>query len=117
MSKQLVFLKKQADFDLFRRSTTVSGRVLRIKIRHNTNQNQPRFGFIVPKKVLPKVTDRNRIKRRIKYLLEKHFATTKPDDYLIFPSKNALVTKTPELENELLRLLSQNFPRYEKRHQ
>jgi ribonuclease P protein component len=104
--ESIVFLKKQADFEGFRRSKLVVGKALRIRIRKIFDQNLRRFGFIIPKKILPKVTDRNRVKRRIKSLLLKHITTIPAADYLIFPNKAALRTNSLELEKELLSLIS-----------
>ena len=106
MQTKLVFLKTDEDFEQFRRSKLFSSSNLRMRVRYNTNQNLIRFGFIVPKKVLSKVTDRNVVKRRLKTIFQKHLKNIKPADLLCFPQKSALKTKFQDLESEIIKLLS-----------
>lgn len=64
MLAKIYHLTEQQDFDLVRKKG---------KITHSTNftlsvlkreeGDAPRFGFVIPNKVVPKATDRNRIKR------------------------------------------------------
>ena len=97
-------LKTEADFGKFRSSRPFQGSTLKIRIVSSINQNIPRFGFIVPKKVLPKVTDRNVVKRRLKAILTKHHSHIKSVDVLFFPGKTALKKKFVDLEKEALEL-------------
>lgn len=50
---------------------------------------------------MPKVTDRNKIRRRIKAVVAKHLPHFANFDILIFPSKNSLVKTYTELSEEL----------------
>jgi ribonuclease P protein component len=107
MPKKLVFLQSDEDFDQFRRSKLFSSAALKLRVRFNANQNTPRFGFIIPKKVLAKVTDRNKIKRRMKSLIHSNIGMIKPADFLFFPGKPALKKTYAELEKETINLLAQ----------
>jgi ribonuclease P protein component len=106
MTKKLVFLKTEEDFRFFGRSKTLQAKNLRIKVRFNTNQNTSRFGFIISKKTLPNVTDRNKVKRRLKSIVQKHLNNIKPADYLLFPTRTSIKLRFPELENEFLEVLA-----------
>ncbi len=103
---KLNLLKTEKDFEAFRQSKSFQSESLRIRVLPRPNQNHPRFGFIVPKKVLPKVVDRNVLKRRIKTFLVKNADQVKSVDVLIFPGKNLLKKKFTELETELNQLFS-----------
>jgi ribonuclease P protein component len=107
MTAKLVFLQSDEDFDQFRRSKLITSPNLRVRVRFNTNQNTPRFGFIIPKKVLPKVTDRNKVKRRLKNFLGKNIVKMAAADYLFFPGKTSLKQKYQDLEQEIITLFKQ----------
>jgi ribonuclease P protein component len=100
------WLKTKNDFEAFRKSKSYQTPQVRIRVRSQANQNSPRFGFIVPKKVLAKATDRNLIKRRIKFFLTKNLAKIRPVDILIFPNSQLFKKKFSELELELTSLFS-----------
>ncbi|MDP4000987.1 MAG: ribonuclease P protein component [bacterium] len=104
MGKKLVILKQENDFKQFRSSKSFSDSNLRIRIR-SANQNTPRFGFIVPKKTVPKAADRNKIKRRIKNILQKNLQSMKSADVLIFPNATTGRKKFIELESQIINLL------------
>ncbi len=86
------FLKTDQDFSAFKSSKSFQNKLLKIRIHYSLNQNNPRFGFIIPKKVVPKVVDRNLLKRRIKSVLVKTAGKLKPVDVIFYPQK-ALVKK------------------------
>ena len=86
----LKFLKNDQDFAAFRNSKSFQSRLLKIRVRYNLNQNVPRFGFIVPKKVVPKVVDRNKIKRRMKSVLTTINKNLKGADIIFYPQKELL---------------------------
>ena len=92
----LTWLKTDQDFAAFKAGKTTATKLLKIRVHYSLNQNSPRFGFIVPKKILPKVVDRNLLKRRIKSILQTSVKNLRPADILIFPSKNLLKLKFPE---------------------
>jgi|SRR3989344_4603400 len=95
-----VLLKTQADFDAFRTSKSYQGPTIRIRVRHGANQNI-RFGFIIPKKLVPKAVARNLLKRRIKAAFLKLAPKLKPADILFFPRSQALTKKFSDLESEI----------------
>jgi ribonuclease P protein component len=107
MTNSLVFLQSQEDFDQFRRSKLYTSASIKLRVRFNTNQNIARFGFIIPKKVLIKVTDRNKVKRRLKNSLQKNVNHIRPADFLFFPGKAALKATFKDLESELLNIFKQ----------
>ncbi len=101
----LLWLKTEKDFASFRSSKSYQTPFLRIRVAYS-HQNTPRFGFIIPKKVLPKVVDRNKLKRRIKTFLTRNAAKIKTADVLIFPYAGLLKKKYSELEIELSNLFT-----------
>jgi len=100
MNLKLVILQKEADFDKVRFSRSFSGRFLRLRKTGSINQNFPRFGFIVPKKILPKVTDRNKVKRRLKSIIWKVLGELRPIDILLFPQKGSIKARFIDLEKD-----------------
>lgn len=101
---KLNLLKHDRDFSKFRGSRSFQGRTLRIRIVSTLNQNFPRFGFIVPKKILSKASDRNTLKRRLKTILARHQKELKGADILFFPAAVALKRTFADLEAETLQL-------------
>jgi len=87
----LAFLKTDQDFASFRSSKSFQTKLLKIRIYYASNQNITRFGFIVPKKIVPRVVDRNLLKRRIKSILQTRASRLKPCDIIFYPQKS-LVT-------------------------
>ncbi|HTL39612.1 MAG TPA: ribonuclease P protein component [Methylomirabilota bacterium] len=102
---KLNLLKSREDFSRFRNSRSYQTSALRIRIVSSVNQNIPRFGFIVPKKVLPKASERNIIKRRLKSILSKSQTKFRAVDLLFFPQKSLLKKKFIDLETETLNLI------------
>ena len=101
---KLKFLKTDQDFAGLRLGKSFQSSNLKLRVRFRSDQNVPRFGFIVPKKVLPKVVDRNFIKRRIKSILAQTLPKLKVADIVFYP-QSALVNKNfAELESEVKQL-------------
>jgi ribonuclease P protein component len=98
---KLTLLKTESDFGHKRFNRSISTASLRIRTALRS-QNIPRFGFIIPKKVLPKVTDRNKVKRRLKSLLQRHQGSVKPFDVILFPQAASLKKTYSDLEKELI---------------
>lgn len=103
---KLTFLKTDNDFAAFKISKSFQSPVLKIRVRFRSDQNNPRFGFIVPKKVMPKVVDRNLIKRRIKSVLTRTVKDLRPIDIIFYPQKDLVKKKFGELEREVKQLFS-----------
>lgn len=106
MSAKLIFLKTDSDFSNFRKSRLYSSDFLRLRIFRAPNQSVPRFGFIIPKKTIKKVTLRNVVKRRIKSILQKKIETIKPLDILFFPGQKTTKMKFADLEADIIQLLT-----------
>jgi ribonuclease P protein component len=103
MPKKLVFLKTEQDFSNFKKSRSLVSANFRLRWHFPEQKNQnPRFGFIVPKKTVKNVTDRNVIKRRIKTILGKHLNSVKPADVLFFPKASMVKLKFGVLEEEVV---------------
>jgi len=105
MPKKLVFLKTQSDFSNFKKSRSLVSANLKVRWQQSPNQNFPRFGFIIPKRVVSLVTKRNVIKRRVKTILSKHLQKIRPFDILFFPKPGTIKLKFPDLEQELIEVL------------
>ncbi|MBX4186945.1 MAG: ribonuclease P protein component [Candidatus Doudnabacteria bacterium] len=104
---KLQFLKTDDDFAAFRQSKSFQTPAVKIRVRYRSDQNNPRFGFIVPKKVMPKVVDRNLIKRRLKSLLLQLEPRLKPADVVFYPQKELIRKKPAELSAVITQLFSQ----------
>jgi ribonuclease P protein component len=89
-----------------RASKSFQNLALKVRVRFRSDQNTPRFGFIVPKKVMSKVVDRNLIKRRIKSILLRHVKKLKPADIIFYPQKEMVKKKFSEVEDEISQLFS-----------
>ena len=101
MTKSFGWLKSDQDFESFKASKSYQTGFLKIRVHFSSDQNLPRFGFIVPKKVLAKATDRNLIKRRLKSILAKAAPRLKPVDILFFPRPQLLKRKFAEVAKEV----------------
>jgi ribonuclease P protein component len=97
----LKFLKTDADFAAFRASKSFQSKFLKIRVRYTPNQNGSRFGFIVPKKIMPKVVDRNKVKRRLKSILMSSAKNLKSADVVLYPQKELLKINFSELKLEV----------------
>ena len=70
-------LKKRRDFEsVFRKGKGFRENFLFLK-KNKNNLHQTRFGFIVGKRVSPKATVRNKIRRRLSSLVQKRLAKIK----------------------------------------
>lgn len=104
---KLELLKSQQDFECFKASKLFQTSLLRIRVHFSHNQNSPRFGFIIPKKVLPKANHRNLLKRRIKNALLKIYPRLEPIDVLFFPKSAMLKQKYSDLVKEIELIFTQ----------
>jgi ribonuclease P protein component len=98
---KLTFLNQETDFNRKRFKRPFNTSSLRLSISHESGKIA-RFGIIIPKKVLPKAVDRNKVKRRIKAILRKHFNHFNQVDILILPQKSSLKVKFGQLESEIM---------------
>jgi ribonuclease P protein component len=102
MPKKLVFLKSDEDFSNFKRSKSLASDSFRLRWYYPKSQNLARFGFIVPKKVMKRVTDRNLVKRRLKAILARALPNISNVDVLFFPKPGSIKLKFADLESEVL---------------
>jgi ribonuclease P protein component len=102
----LKFLKTDQDFASFRLSKSFQSKLLKIRVRFAANQNYSRFGFIVPKKLVPRVVDRNLLKRRIKSVLIKIQGKLKPSDVIFYPQKELVKKNYQFLTSEVNNLFT-----------
>ncbi|OGE80818.1 MAG: ribonuclease P protein component [Candidatus Doudnabacteria bacterium RIFCSPLOWO2_02_FULL_48_8] len=101
-----IFLTSKADFEKFRTSKAFYSEGMKLRVAWS-NQNFPRFGFIIPKKVLPKVSDRNKLKRRLRAIIRANLSRVASKDLLIFPKSGAIRKTYKQLNAEFISLLTQ----------
>ncbi|HEV8601189.1 MAG TPA: ribonuclease P protein component [Patescibacteria group bacterium] len=104
MAGKLALLKTDKDFAGLRGSKFYNTAFLKLRWSFSSRQNSPRFGFIIPKKEVSKVVDRNKIKRRLKAILIKSLKQLSPADILIFPRKQILALTFTSLEQEVVKI-------------
>ena len=104
---KLVLLKTEQDFQAFRKSKPFQTKLLKIRVHYSQSQNIPRFGFIVPKKLVAKVVDRNLLKRRIKSVLSRQVLRVKPADVVFYPQKALVKISFEKLSEEVNQLFTQ----------
>jgi len=67
------------------------------------NEKNMKFAFVAPVKTAKKAVDRNKLKRRTRYITEKHYSSFVGGfSVIIFLKKGSEKLKFPELEKELL---------------
>ena len=89
---------------LFSRGKSVFDICLGIKFRKN-NLKDSRFAVVVGTKVSKKAVIRNRIKRRIRAIVEKQIPNIeKGFDVMFLVKKEAIVLTPSELEDQLMRI-------------
>jgi ribonuclease P protein component len=98
---KLILLKNEKDFAPARFKKSFSSPNLRIRLAFS-RQNITRFGFIIPKKVVPLASDRNKIKRRLKAIAQKCAPFLLAADILMFPQKNSLKQPFEKLQAEVI---------------
>ena len=104
---KLLLLKSEQDFQAFRKSQAFQTKLLKIRVHYSPSQNIPRFGFIIPKKQVPKVVDRNLLKRRIKSVLNQTANKLKAADVVFYPQKTLVKQSFLKLTEEIKQLFSQ----------
>lgn len=106
MFAQAYRLRHEKDIKaLFAKGKSVFGMSLGLKYRKNTSPNS-RFTVVVGSKVSKLAVDRNRLKRRLRGILEKHLPELASGyDVMVLTKKEALQKPTAELEAQTLSLL------------
>ena len=100
-----MLLKSEGDFDKGKFKKSVNSVFFRM--RYASNQNSSRFGFIIPKKIMSKVVDRNKVKRRLKSILAENLPHIRNADVIYFPNQKALTSNYQALKTEVEKLLKQ----------
>ena len=94
-------LTKKKDFDtVFAGGKSAKGTFLIAKSLENSG-NKSRFGFVVSKKVSPKATVRNKIRRQLRRAVAMHLAAmAKPHDVVIITLPPVAKKKFDEIVKE-----------------
>jgi ribonuclease P protein component len=98
---KLVLITVQRDFKKDRFNKRFFGRYLKISLCSNSGFLFPRFAIIIPKTILKKATDRNKIRRRIKYYLQKNLTLIRPFDVLFFVTPKIIKTKYQDVSKDI----------------
>ncbi len=96
---------KRSDFPLFLKGfRTFNSLYFFVKVRKNT-VNLSRFTAVVPVSVSKKANIRNKIKRRMRYIVEKNLGSLRESQLIaIYAKKNSLGVKYGDLEEDLIKL-------------
>ncbi|MAG45007.1 ribonuclease P protein component [bacterium] len=99
-------LTKQKDFEkVFKTGRLIFGRFLFLKILKNSLKYS-RFAFIVSNKISKKAIIRNKIKRRMRAIVKKHFNEIKLEYDIIIIAKSGIETLGYEdLDNAIYSLI------------
>lgn len=99
-------LQKDKDFKLtFKKGKTFNNGFLFLKLRRN-DLKVSRFGFVVSSKILKKATLRNKIKRRLRDIINKNLVNIKSGIDIVIGVKTEIISKDyQEIKKELESLL------------
>ncbi len=99
-------IRKKKEFDkIFKEGIVSQSDSIIIKILKN-DQKKTRFGFIVSKKVSPKATERNKIKRILREQIRIRLPEIKKGfDMVIISKKEALEKNSKEIGREMEKML------------
>lgn len=102
--KKLNIIKESKDFDkILKKKNQYSSKYTYIYINDN-DLNNYRFGICVSKK-LGKAVVRNKIKRRVKDIIDKSKLQFASKDYIIILKKSASSAKYLELKEDIINIL------------
>lgn len=95
---------------LFAKGKSVFGMQIGIKFKKNQLPTS-RFTVVVGTKVSKRAVERNRLKRRLRAIVQKHFETIAPGyDVMILTKKEALTKTFAELETQACSLFKKIPP-------
>lgn len=99
-------LQKDRDFELvFKKGRAFKSKFLFLKLKRN-NLEISRFGFVIGKTISKKSTVRNRIKRRLRDIIERNLVKIKSGFDVIIGVNTKIVEKNyQEIKEELEELL------------
>jgi len=79
-----------------------------LKISKNT-LNKNRFAFIISKKIDPRATERNALRRKIRSCIEEIFEGIKSgNDFVFYPTKGAIDKDRNEIMVEIKKIFKEN---------
>lgn len=102
MLPKVNLLRKEKDFKaVFEKNKSYYGSSLGLKVRKNQNETK-RFGFLVGGKVSKRATERNLVKRRLKYAISSKLGQIKTgQDFVVISFPVILNKKYQEIEKEI----------------
>ena len=103
--KKINIVKKSTDFTRIIKSKTPFKNKYFIIYKENTNENIYHFGISVSKKIGNAVV-RNKLKRRVKDIIDKSALQFLNKDYIIVLKKSAKDAEYLELKEEIIKLFN-----------
>ncbi len=80
----------------------------RLKIAKN-NLEVSRFAFVVSKKIDKRASARNKLKRKVRSIIEEMFDNISSGyDFVFYPKQKAILSTRDQIQEELKKLFSQN---------
>jgi len=112
MLKKVNRINKKAEIDKFfglsfakGKGRNFSGDFIIVKILTNKENILPKFAFIVSNKVDKRATARNKIKRRLRFIVSKYLKMIESDKSFILVAKNSAKNADfKSLENDFLKI-------------
>jgi ribonuclease P protein component len=103
MLAKIYHLTSKTDFDIVKKNgKTVSSQNFTLSIFRRETGDAPRFGFVIPNKIIPKAHDRNRIKRVLAEATRFQIATVSPlVDCVFLPKPSILKAYTADVMKEV----------------
>src|SRR3989344_5306477 len=95
---------RRREFPLHRGKRIV-GELLLLSVSPSVGSVEPKFTCVVSKKISPRATDRNTLKRRCREIFRSLLAGKKPLLIVVYPKKTALEASFADLSLEAERLL------------
>ncbi len=115
MKKRNIIKKEQEFTEMIKKCSYQKNNYFVIYYRKNYNNDYNRYGISIPKKT-GKAHIRNKIKRRIKNIIDNHEKNIqKPLDYVIIIRKRILELNYQEIEQSLLILMKKIGEKYESK--
>jgi ribonuclease P protein component len=103
MLAKIYHLTEQQDFDLVRKKGKLIHSInFSLSVLKRESGEAPRFGFVIPNKVVPKAHDRNRIKRVLSESIRFQLSSVNPlYDCVFLPKPSILKAYTADIMKEV----------------
>ena len=95
---------RRREFPL-RRGKCVAGELLSVSVSPSSGSVEPKFTCVVSKKISPRATERNTLKRRCREIFRPLLSHKQSMIIIVYPKKSALKVPYAELSREAGRLL------------